>query len=64
MNLANNPPVTAGAVVAAILGIITAFDVGHLTAEQTAAVGAALALAASFIASRFTTPVSNLRDHG
>lgn len=59
----NNPPVTAGAVVAAILGIITAFDIGHLTTDQTAAVGAVLSLVASFVASRFTTPVSNLRDH-
>ena len=60
----NNPPVTAGAVVAAILGIVTAFDIGHLTTDQTAAVGAVLSLVASYIASRFTTPVSNLRDHG
>ena len=60
----NNPPVTAGAVVAAILGIITAFDIGHLTTDQTAAVGAVLSLVAAFVASRFTTPVSNLRDHG
>lgn len=59
----NNPPVTAGAVVAAILGIVTAFDIGHLTTDQTAAVGAVLSLVAAFVASRFTTPVSNLRDH-
>jgi len=52
----NNPPVTAGGCVAAILGIITAFDIGHLTADQTAAVGAVLSIAAAYIASRFTTP--------
>lgn len=63
MNPANNPPVTAGGIVAAILGLITAFDVGHLTSEQTAAVGAVLTIAAAWIASRFTTPTANLLDH-
>lgn len=63
MNPANNPPVTAGAVVAAVLGLITAFDIGHLSADQTAAVGAVLSLVASFVASRFTTPVANVREH-
>lgn len=63
MNPANNPPVTAASVVAAILGIITAFDIGHLTADQTAAVGAVLSIVAAAVAQRFTTPVANTREH-
>ncbi len=58
-----NPPVTAASVVAAILGIITAFDIGHLTADQTAAVGAVLSIVAALVAQRFTTPVANIREH-
>lgn len=56
MNPANNPPVTAASIVAAILGVITAFDIGHLTTEQTAAVAAVCALLAGFAAQHFTTP--------
>lgn len=63
MNPANNPPVTAASVVAAILGIITAFDIGHLSADQTAAVGAVLSIVAALVAQRFTTPVANIREH-
>ena len=63
MNPANNPPVTAASSVAAILGVITAFDIGHLTTEQTAAVGAVLASVAAAVAQRFTTPVANIREH-
>lgn len=63
MNPANNPPVTAASIVAAILGLITAFDIGHLTTEQTAAVGAVLAIVAAAVAQRFTTPVANIREH-
>lgn len=63
MTPANNPPITAAGCVAAVLGIITAFDVGHLTADQTAAVGAVLSIIAAAIAQRFTTPVSNLLEH-
>lgn len=63
MNPTQNPPVSAAAVVAAILGIVTAFDIGHLTSEQTAAVGAVLAIAAALVAQRFTTPTSDLLDH-
>lgn len=53
-----NPPVTAASIVAAILGIITAFDIGNLTAEQTTAVGAVLAIVAAVVAQRFTTPLT------
>lgn len=63
MNPANNPPVTAASIVAAILGLITAFDIGHLSADQTAAVGAVLSIVAAAVAQRFTTPVANTREH-
>ena len=58
MNPATHPPVTAASIVAAILGVITAFDIGHLTAEQTAAVGAVLAIVAAVVAQRFTTTLT------
>ena len=58
MNPANNPPVTAASIVAAILGVITAFNIGHLTTEQTAAVGAVLAIVAAVVAQRFTKPLT------
>lgn len=63
MTPANNPPVTTATIVAAILGIVTAFDIGHLTADQTAAVGAVLSIVAALVAQRFTTPVANIREH-
>lgn len=52
---AQNPPVTAGAVASAIVGLLAAFT--DLTADQLAAVGAALVIVAAVIAQRFTTPV-------
>ncbi len=61
-NPANNPPVTAAAVAAAINGLILAFT--SLTGEQDAAVCAAVVVVCGFIASRFTTPVADLLDHG
>ena len=54
---------TAVPVIAGILGIITAFDIGHLSADQTAAVGAVLSIVAAAVAQRFTTPVANIREH-
>lgn len=58
-----NPPVTAASVVAAIMAIVTAFDIGHLTSEQTAAVAGVLAIIAAVLAQRFTRPRSDLLDH-
>ncbi len=63
MNPANNPPVTAATIAGAINALILAFDIGHLTADQTAAVGAVLSIVAALVAQRFTTPVANIREH-
>lgn len=54
MNPANNPPVTAAGL-ASVVGLMLAAFTG-LTPEQVAAVTAAAALFAAFVASRFTTP--------
>lgn len=60
-----NPPVTAATVVAAIMAVVTAFDIGHLTSEQTAAVAGVLAIVAAIVAQRFTLPRSDVAggDH-
>lgn len=53
-----NPPVTAATVVAAIMAVVTAFDIGNLTAEQTTAVAGVLGIVAAVVAQRFTTPLT------
>ena len=56
MNIAaQNPPVTAASVTAAVIGILAAFTA--LTTDQVAAVGAVVAILAAFVAQRYTTPV-------
>lgn len=62
MNPANNPPVTAATIAGAINALILAWT--DLGAEKDAAIVLAVTVLAGVIASRFTTPVSNLRDHG
>lgn len=54
MSPANNPPVTAGAVAAAINACVLAFL--NLPDNQEAAICGVVAVVAAFIASRFTTP--------
>ena len=54
MNPANNPPVTAATITAAVVALLAAFTT--LTPEQVAAVGAAVGIIAAVIAQRFTTP--------
>lgn len=55
MNPANNPPVTAATITAAVVGLLAAFT--NLSPDQVAAVGAAVGIVAAVIAQRFTTPV-------
>lgn len=57
-----NPPVTAATVVAAIMAVVTAFDIGHLTAEQTTAVAGVLGIVAAVVAQRFTRPTADLGE--
>ena len=54
MTPANNPPVTAATVTAAIVGLLAAFTT--LGADQLAAIGAAVGIVAAIAAQRFTTP--------
>jgi len=55
MNVAaQNPPVTAAGLASTIVLLLAAFT--DLTADQIAAVGAAVSLAAAFVAQRHTTP--------
>ena len=56
MNLtpAQNPPVTAAGVASVATLLLAAFT--SLSADQIAAVGAAVSLLAAFVAQRFTTP--------
>ena len=54
MTPANNPPVTAATVTAAIVGLLAAFTT--LGADQLAAIGAAVGIVAALLAQRFTTP--------
>jgi len=54
VNPANNPPVTAATVTAAIVGLLAAFTT--LGADQLAAIGAAVGIVAAIAAQRFTTP--------
>lgn len=61
MNPANNPPVTAATITAAVVGLLAAFTT--LSPDQVAAVGAAVGILAAVIAQRFTTPVANIREH-
>ena len=49
-----NPPVSAAAVTAAIVGLLAAFT--GLNADQLAAIGAAVGIVAAVVAQRFTTP--------
>ncbi len=57
-----NPPVTAATVVAAIMAVVTAFDIGNLTAEQTTAVAGVLGIVAAIVAQRFTRPTADLGE--
>lgn len=57
-----NPPVTAATVVAAIMAVVTAFDIGNLTAEQTTAVAGVLGIVAAVVAQRFTRPTADLGE--
>lgn len=50
-----NPPVSAAAVTAAVIGVLAAFT--SLGVDQVAAVGAVVSLVTAAIAQRFTTPV-------
>ena len=61
MNPANNPPITAATITAAIVGLLAAFTT--LGPEQVAAIGAAVGIIAAVVAQRFTTPVANIREH-
>ena len=54
MNPANNPPITAATITAAIVGLLAAFTT--LGADQLAAIGAAVGIIAAIAAQRFTTP--------
>jgi hypothetical protein len=58
---ANNPPVTAATITAAVVGLLAAFTT--LDTEQVAAIGAAVGIIAAVAAQRFTTPVANIREH-
>lgn len=62
MNPKNNPAASFAALAAAVNGLILAFTT--LSGEQDAAICAAVVVACGFLASRFTTPTANLRDHG
>lgn len=54
MNPANNPPVTAATITAAVVGLLAAFT--NLSPDQVAAIGAAVGVIAAVVAQRFTTP--------
>lgn len=51
---AQNPPVTAAGFASVVMLVLAAFT--DFTADQVAAVGAAVSLVAAFAAQRFTTP--------
>lgn len=58
MNIAQqNPPVTAAGLATVVQLLLAAFV--PWTTEQVTAVGAAVFLAAAFVAQRFTVPVSD-----
>lgn len=54
MTPANNPPITAATITAAVVGLLAAFT--NLSPDQVAAVGAAVGIIAAVVAQRFTTP--------
>lgn len=62
MNPANNPPVTAATITAAVVGLLAAFT--NLSPDQVAAVGAAVGIIAAIAAQRFTTPYQPRFDRG
>jgi predicted exporter len=68
MNPANNPPITAATITAAVVGLLAAFTT--LDTEQVAAIGAAVGIIAAVVAQRFTTPYlapgdpADHADHG
>lgn len=53
---AQNPPVTAAGLAAVVMGLLAAFT--DATADQVAAVGAAVSLVAAFVAQRYTRPTA------
>lgn len=61
MNPANNPPVTAASVAAAINACVLAFL--NLPDNQEAAICGVVVVVAAAVAQRFTTPVANTREH-
>jgi hypothetical protein len=52
----DNPPLTAAGAASVVMGLLAAFT--DLSADQVAAVGAAVSLVAAYLAQRFTTPRS------
>lgn len=52
---AHNPPVTAAGLASVVVLLLASFT--DFTADQVAAVGAAVSLVAAFVAQRFTRPI-------